>query len=215
MSSFLILESFNRLTSLSFGLLIQMLHNFHRSTFSPDPVSGKPFAADAILSNPPAFAHVHIAESLGIPLTISFSENSLSLAQRILTEPPIWSAISNALVSHNCISTPFGQYQTIQCGEGIDKLLVVCDGRDADLARVSGFQPRVPSHTYSYDFGRLGDVINNFRAQDLGLPALSMRSAPSVLDRLKVPHLYCWSPALIPKPADWMEHIGERYRHGG
>ncbi len=57
----------------------------------------------------------------------------------------------------------------------------------------------------------LGDVINKWRAEDLALPPLSMRSGASVLDRLKVPYLYCWSPALIPKPADWMEHIGKSF----
>lgn len=51
-----------------------MLEGFHQSCFSPDPVSGDEFAADAIISNPPAFAHVHIAEALGLPLLISFSE---------------------------------------------------------------------------------------------------------------------------------------------
>jgi hypothetical protein len=52
----------------------ELLSGFFLSTFSPDPVSQKPFAADAIISNPPAFAHVHIAEGLGLPLHLSFSE---------------------------------------------------------------------------------------------------------------------------------------------
>ena len=51
----------------------EMLQGFYKSTFSPDPVSGKPFAVDAILSNPPAFGHVHIAEALGIPCHMTFS----------------------------------------------------------------------------------------------------------------------------------------------
>jgi hypothetical protein len=55
---------------------------------------------------------------------------------------------------------------------------------------------------------RLGDVINRFRIFELRLEPISMISGASVLDRLKIPHLYCWSSALIPKPADWMEHIG-------
>jgi len=50
-----------------------MLDGFYRSTFSPDPISNRPFAADALISNPPAFAHVHIAEALALPLLISFS----------------------------------------------------------------------------------------------------------------------------------------------
>jgi UDP:flavonoid glycosyltransferase YjiC (YdhE family) len=28
-----------------------------------------------------------------------------------------------------------------------------------------------------------------------------------MLQRLKVPHTYCWSPSLIPKPTDWGSHI--------
>ena len=28
-----------------------------------------------------------------------------------------------------------------------------------------------------------------------------------MLQRLKIPHTYCWSPALIPKPNDWGAHI--------
>ncbi|KAI9874462.1 MAG: hypothetical protein M1830_009725 [Pleopsidium flavum] len=33
----------------------------------------KPFVADAIIANPPSFAHVHIAEKLGIPLHLMFT----------------------------------------------------------------------------------------------------------------------------------------------
>ncbi|WVN90029.1 uncharacterized protein L203_105261 [Cryptococcus depauperatus CBS 7841] len=50
-----------------------LLHGFYLSTFSPDQDSGKEWAADAIISNPPAFAHVHIAEGLGLPLLMSFT----------------------------------------------------------------------------------------------------------------------------------------------
>jgi hypothetical protein len=35
--------------------------------------SDQPFLADAIIANPPSFAHVHIAEKLGIPLHIMFT----------------------------------------------------------------------------------------------------------------------------------------------
>jgi UDP:flavonoid glycosyltransferase YjiC (YdhE family) len=33
----------------------------------------KPFVADAIIANPPSFAHVHIAEKLGCPLHLMFT----------------------------------------------------------------------------------------------------------------------------------------------
>jgi hypothetical protein len=40
------------------------------STRSKEP---KPFVADAIIANPPSFAHVHCAEKLGIPLHLMFT----------------------------------------------------------------------------------------------------------------------------------------------
>jgi hypothetical protein len=33
----------------------------------------RPFIADAIIANPPSFAHIHIAEKLGIPLHLMFT----------------------------------------------------------------------------------------------------------------------------------------------
>lgn len=51
-----------------------MLHRFLRSIYYPDEQTGRSFAADAIIANPPSFAHVHIAEMTGLPLVISFSE---------------------------------------------------------------------------------------------------------------------------------------------
>ncbi|KIW95605.1 uncharacterized protein Z519_04190 [Cladophialophora bantiana CBS 173.52] len=41
-------------------------------SFGMDPTL-KPFVADAIIANPPSFAHVHIAEKLGIPLHLMFT----------------------------------------------------------------------------------------------------------------------------------------------
>lgn len=42
------------------------------STLSDDPTS-IPFIADAIIANPPSFAHIHCAEKLGIPLHMMFT----------------------------------------------------------------------------------------------------------------------------------------------
>lgn len=53
----------------------------------------------------------------------------------------------------------------------------------------------------------LGDIINRFRAKCLGLDPVSLIWGPGMLHRLKVPHTYCWSPALIPKPKDWGPHV--------
>ena len=53
----------------------------------------------------------------------------------------------------------------------------------------------------------LGDVINKWRAS-LDLENVAMFDGPLLTERLRVPHTYCWSPALVPKPADWDAHIG-------
>lgn len=56
----------------------QMINGCWMACHSPCPATGQTFAADAIISNPPAFAHVHCAEALGIPLLLSFSAYSNS-----------------------------------------------------------------------------------------------------------------------------------------
>ena len=53
----------------------------------------------------------------------------------------------------------------------------------------------------------LGDMINRFRVYDLGLEPISLIWAPGMLHRLRIPWTYCWSPALIPKPKDWLHNI--------
>lgn len=52
----------------------QILMGCYKASFSPNEDTKQPFAADAIISNPPTFAHIHVAEALGIPLIMSFSE---------------------------------------------------------------------------------------------------------------------------------------------
>ncbi|KAK3693580.1 hypothetical protein B0T22DRAFT_421016 [Podospora appendiculata] len=43
-----------------------------RNLVAGDPQE-RPFVADAIIANPPSFAHIHIAEKLGIPLHMTFT----------------------------------------------------------------------------------------------------------------------------------------------
>lgn len=52
----------------------------------------------------------------------------------------------------------------------------------------------------------LGDVINRFRTS-LDLLPLPLTEAPFILETLKIPTTYVWSPALVPKPNDWPSHI--------
>ncbi|WVQ83693.1 hypothetical protein IAT38_005837 [Cryptococcus sp. DSM 104549] len=145
----------------------EMLEGFYKSTYSPDPETGEPFAADAIISNPPAFAHVHVAEALGLPLLMSF------------TMP--WSPTTS-------FNHPLVNIKQSNAEKGLTNYLSFA------LAEMLTWQG-------------LGDVINEWRVKSLRLEPLSLRSGPSVVDRLKVPWTYCWSDALIDKPKDWKEHI--------
>ena len=50
------------------------------------------------------------------------------------------------------------------------------------------------------------DIVNNFR-QSLGLLTLNTSQAVCALVDERVPHTYCWSPALVSKPYDWESYI--------
>ncbi|ETS79828.1 hypothetical protein PFICI_07357 [Pestalotiopsis fici W106-1] len=54
-------------------MVATMLDGCWRSCVHPDPDTGIPFVADAIIANPPSFAHVHCAEALSIPLHLMFT----------------------------------------------------------------------------------------------------------------------------------------------
>ncbi|KZV82173.1 glycosyltransferase family 1 protein [Exidia glandulosa HHB12029] len=145
---------------------IMMMGCWH-SCHSPDQKTGTAFVADAIISNPPAFAHIHCAEALGIPLLMSF------------TMP--WCATGS-------FPHPLVNISTTNAGERLTNYLSYA------LADTMTWQG-------------VGDIVNKLRNKTMGLPSLSLRSGPDILDRVKVPWTYCMSPALVPKPVDWSNHI--------
>ncbi len=127
----------------------------------------KPFIADAIIANPPSFAHIHCAEKLGIPLHMMF------------TMP--WSPTQS-------FPHPLANIQSSNADVNMTNFISYA------LVEMMTWQG-------------LGDILNRFRERVLGLEPLSLIWAPAILNRLKVPYTYCWSPALIPKPKDWGRHI--------
>lgn len=54
---------------------------------------------------------------------------------------------------------------------------------------------------------RIGDIVQKWRAT-IDLEPLPLSEAPFLMESLQIPHTYCWSPALVPKPRDWGRHIG-------
>jgi len=58
------------------GLYVSPSSSLTSSWFScinPSELSDEPFLADAIIANPPSYAHIHCAEKLGIPLHLMFT----------------------------------------------------------------------------------------------------------------------------------------------
>ncbi|RMZ89344.1 hypothetical protein DV736_g3422, partial [Chaetothyriales sp. CBS 134916] len=141
-------------------------HSFDSAVSLADPAQ-KPFIADAIIANPPSFAHVHIAEKMGIPLHLMF------------TMP--WSPTQ-------AFPHPLAN--------------IVSSNADPNMANFLSYA-LVDMLTWQ----GLGDVINRFRERSLGLEPVSVMWAPGIVNRLRIPWTYCWSPALIPKPLDWGSFI--------
>ncbi|KAJ5113421.1 hypothetical protein N7456_001955 [Penicillium angulare] len=54
-------------------MIATMLDGCWRSCIEDDPVTQEPFVADAIIANPPSFAHIHCAQALGIPVHLMFT----------------------------------------------------------------------------------------------------------------------------------------------
>ncbi|KAK0458621.1 glycosyltransferase family 1 protein [Desarmillaria tabescens] len=148
-------------------MLAEMMNGCWLSCYSPCPRTGRTFAADAIIANPPSFAHIHCAQALGIPLQLTF------------TMP--WTATS-------AFHHPLVNVKDSNAGKGLTNYLTY------PLADILTWQG-------------MGDIINKLRTRTLGLTPLSLRSGSGALDTCKVPWTYCMSPALVPKPSDWKNHV--------
>ncbi|KAH8776655.1 glycosyltransferase family 1 protein [Diaporthe sp. PMI_573] len=145
----------------------EMLEKFWKSCIDPDPVTDVPFVAEAIIANPPSFAHVHLAEALGIPTHLVFT---MPYSPTRAFPHPLANIKQSNLDPKTTNYLSYGMVEALT-------------------------------------WQGLGDIINDWRRKTLGLDPLPSTVATSVLENLKVPYTYCWSPALVPKPADWPAHI--------
>jgi sterol 3beta-glucosyltransferase len=46
--------------------------------------------------------------------------------------------------------------------------------------------------------------LNTFRKNVLGLKTIDLTSGGSLMADRQIPHMYCWSPSVLPKPTDWL-----------
>jgi hypothetical protein len=112
------------------------------------------------------------------------------------------------MVRYCGLLTPVSKHQTerVTRAKG-SKLLFVHSSGYVDLARVSLLPHFMLCSELEYS-RRLGHAINKFRKKKLGLEYLSTASAVTMIERCAIPWTYCISPALVPKPQDWLDHIG-------
>ncbi|KAK8159043.1 hypothetical protein BKA80DRAFT_344774 [Phyllosticta citrichinensis] len=150
------------------AMVAEMLDGCWKSCIEPDQRTNMPFTADAIIGNPPAFAPIHCAEALGIPVHLMFTMPWMST--RAFPHPlaNIKSKDTDRRLA-NYISYGIVEFLTWQ---------------------------------------GLGDVINKWRV-GIDLEPVPITEGPNLAKTLQVPFTYFWSPALVPKPADWQPHIGE------
>ncbi|WAO95183.1 Glyco-transf-28 domain-containing protein [Fusarium falciforme] len=150
-------------------MVAEMLDGCWQSCLQPDPISGRPFVADAIIANPPSFAHVHCAQAMSIPVHLMF------------TMP--WT--STRSFSHPLANLKFG-------GKAV---------MDQETANYVSY-----SVVEWLTWQGLGDVINDWR-KTIDLEPVPLSEGPLLAETLKIPFTYCWSPALVGKPADWPSYI--------
>ncbi|KAL5321393.1 hypothetical protein ACEPPN_009351 [Leptodophora sp. 'Broadleaf-Isolate-01'] len=151
-------------------MITLMLDGCWRSCIEADLKTGVPFTADAIIANPPSFAHVHCAQALGCPVHIMF------------TMP--WSCTRD--FPHPLANLKSSSETTeIQSGKGNYVSYMIVEWMT---------------------WQGLGDVINKWR-KSIDLEPIPETEGPMLVETLKIPFTYCWSPALVPKPKDWPSHI--------
>lgn len=78
----------------------------------------------------------------------------------------------------------------------------------ADMARVS-VNSLALREAFADSKRSVGDIVNKWRVETLELEPVPESEGPKLVERLAVPHTYCWSPDLVAKPSDWPSYIGE------
>lgn len=88
-------------------MVAEMVQGCWESCIEPDPDTHTPFVANAIIANPPSFAHIHCAQALSVPLHMVFTmpwsptrafPHPLANIQNTTTDPKLANYLSYGLV---------------------------------------------------------------------------------------------------------------------
>nr|XP_023922988.1 sterol 3-beta-glucosyltransferase UGT80A2 isoform X1 [Quercus suber]XP_023922989.1 sterol 3-beta-glucosyltransferase UGT80A2 isoform X2 [Quercus suber] len=139
----------------------------------PDIDTGVAFKADAIIANPPAYGHTHVAEALKVPIHIFF------------TMP--WTPTSEFPHPLSRVKQQAG-YRLWQFHFWPHAFLLP-------------FQLSYQIVDSLIWLG-IRDMINDVRKKKLKLRPVTYLSGSQGSDS-DIPHGYIWSPHLVPKPKDW------------
>jgi len=81
------------------------------------------------------------------------------------------------------------------------------------FARIDASTHRPVENFFSYGlmdllvWAGIGDLVDTFRAETLGLPPVTLTDGAALLEDHEVPFTYLWPASLVPKPPDWGPHI--------
>eukprot|EP00471_Norrisiella_sphaerica_P005175 CAMPEP_0184489806 /NCGR_PEP_ID=MMETSP0113_2-20130426/16406_1 /TAXON_ID=91329 /ORGANISM="Norrisiella sphaerica, Strain BC52" /LENGTH=901 /DNA_ID=CAMNT_0026873429 /DNA_START=319 /DNA_END=3024 /DNA_ORIENTATION=- len=152
----------------------------------------KPFKADVIIANPPTYAHVHLAEAMGIPLHMMF------------TMP--WSPTST--FPHPMGNVAYKDLkESVEKSEELTTFMKLYKRTKENKMKSIWVNENVWSYKKVDLMMHVGmhALFEKFREKQ-GLKP-KWKEGASIISEREVPFAYIWSPSLIPKPVDWGEHI--------
>ena len=168
-------------------MIKEILKSCWPAVSEPDPfdVTRTRFVADAVIANPPCMGHIHVCESLGIPLHIMF--------------PQPWYYGTKSF-PHPMAGLP---YLPKESGgtSGKDSSVIGGDrGHTNNKLSYSGFEGLI--------WATMGMEINYWRQKELGLPPIPLSPTyANFISDCDVPFSAMWSPSFVPKPEDWPEQV--------